>query len=204
MDFDSIINNPITLTAYIISTIGYALFAIASGLKKKNHLLIAQSTANCLCAVAEGLNGLWSGLVQDAVNFIRNIFVLKNWMNKILAIVFIIVGTGVGIFVFIYDFENAKWWGLLPVFATAQYSIIILIPRVKVPVIKVSLLISSTCWAVYGFGMRFYPTMIFNIISFILALVTLILYFINKKKITNENTFLQEKEMEIEKEATEM
>ena len=182
MDLQSVINDPLRLSAYIISIVGYLLFAIASGLKKKSHLLITQSTANCLCAIAEGLTGLWSGLVQDALNFIRNLFVLKNWMNKILAILFITLGTGIGIFVFIYDFNHAAWWGLLPVFATTQYSIIILIPKVKIPLIKISILISSSCWAVYGFGMNFLPTMAFNILSFVLALISLILYFVNKKK----------------------
>ena len=182
MDLSSISDDPLKLTAYIISTVGYLLFAIASGLKKKSHLLITQSTANCLCAVAEGLTGLWSGLVQDLLNFIRNLFVLKNWMNKILGIIFITFGLGLGIFVFVYDFENAAWWGLLPVFATTQYSIIILIPKVKIPLIKASILLSSSCWAIYGYGMNFLPTMAFNILSFILAFISLIVYFVNKRK----------------------
>lgn len=181
MDFKSVMNDPLLLTAYIISIVGYALFAVASGLKKKNHLLICQSTANALCAVAEGMTGLWSGLVQDAVNFIRNIFVLKKWMNTILAIIFIVLGTGIGIFVFIYDFEHAKWWGLLPVFATLEYSIIILIPRVRIEVVKVSIMVSSLCWSVYGYGMNFIPTLAFNLLSFVLAVISLIVIIVKRR-----------------------
>ena len=81
MDFKSVMNDPLLLTAYIISIVGYALFAVASGLKKKNHLLICQSTANLLCAIAEGITHLWSGLVQDAVNFIRNLFVFTFYIT---------------------------------------------------------------------------------------------------------------------------
>ena len=193
MDFSEIIQNPLRLSAYIISIVGYLLFALASGVKRKNQLLIMQSSGNFLCAVAEGLTGLWSGLVQDLVNLIRNIFVLKKWMNTILAIVFIILGLGIGIFVFIYDFNNAHWWGILPVIATAEYSIIILIPNVKVPLIKASLMVSSTCWAVYGFGMNFLPTFAFNCLSFVLATTSLILYFVRKRK---ENKIPKEDENE--------
>lgn len=196
----AVLDSPIGIAAYVISIIGYALFAIASGLKKKNQLLICQSTANVLCAVAEGMTHLWSGLVQDAINFIRNVFVLKKWMNLVLAIFFIILGIGVGVFVFIYDFENAKWWGILPVIATAEYSIIILIPKVNIPTIKVSLMVSNTCWAIYGYGMAFYPTMAFNILSFVLATYSLIMYFVRKKK---ENAKI-EIENEEKDEATEM
>ena len=181
MDFTSIMGNPYLITAYIISIIGYGLFAIASGLKKKKHLLICQSTANALCAVAEGMTGLWSGLVQDAVNFIRNLFVLKKWMNTALAIIFIVLGTGIGIFVFIYDFEHAKWWGLLPVVATLEYSIVILIPRVRIEIVKIAIMVSSSCWTVYGYGMNFIPTMAFNLLSFILATISLITIIVKRK-----------------------
>lgn len=180
-------NDPIKVAAYFIAIVGYALFASSSAIKRKNHLLIAQSTGNFLCAVAEGINGLWSGLVQDAVNLIRNVFVLKKWMNKVIAIVFIALGAGIGLAVFAYGFfdeatKNAPWWGILPVIATVEYSIIILLPKVKVPVIKLSLMVSNACWAVYGYGMGFGPTMIFNIISFTLAFISVITYFVNVKR----------------------
>lgn len=181
LDLNSIIGNPYKITAYIISIIGYALFSVASGLKKKNHLLIAQGTANFLCAVAEGMQGLWSGLVQDSINFIRNVFVLKKWMNKVLSIVFICLAVSVGVFVVIFDFKNNGWWNLLPVFATLEYSVVLLIPNVRIPLIKTAIMVSAACWTVYGIGLHFLPTIVFNILSFILCFISLVQYFVNKK-----------------------
>lgn len=180
--FVSLVDKPIELAAYIVSIVGYTLFALASALKRKKNILLMQSTANFICGTAEVMIHAWSGLVQDVINLLRNIFVLKNWMNKVLSIIFILAGFLVGMLVFIFDFKNAGWWGILPVIATTEFSIIIILPKVEVPVIKISLMVSSICWAIYGIGIQFYTTTFFNTISLILAITSLIAYYSRGKK----------------------
>ena len=180
-------NDPLTLAAYIISIVGFIILTLASACKRKNMILAFQSASNVLVGLSEGLIGAWSGLAQDAINLLRNIFVLKKWMTKTLSIVFIILCAVVGGIVFYIDYDKHGLWCLFPAIATLQYSIIILIPNVKVPVIKLSIMISSTLWAIYGVAIRLYTTTIFNSISFILCVISLIVYFVKNKNKIEEN-----------------
>ena len=156
-------SNPVVLIAYIISTIGFILFTLASALRKKEKILTLQSIGNLFCAISEIMTQAWAGLAQDAVNFVRNVFVLSKKMTKILSVIFIVLAFLVGMLVIILDLnsDNPKtvanaWYGLLPMFATVEYSIIVLIPDVKVSLIKISLMVSSFCWAIYGMIIRLY------------------------------------------------
>ena len=181
--------NPVVLIAYIISTLGFILFTLASALKRKEKILTLQSIGNLLCGVSEIMTQAWAGLAQDAVNFLRNVFVLSKKMTKVLSVIFIVLAFGVGMLVIILDLNSTNpktvqnaWYGLLPMFATVEYSIIVLIPNVKVSLIKISLMVSSTCWAIYGMIIRLYTITVFNVITFILSVTTLIVYFVKNKK----------------------
>lgn len=185
-------SDPLVLIAYIISTIGFILFTASTALKRKAMILSFQTAGNVFCGVSEIMMGAWTGLAQEVINGIRNIFVLKKWMNKTLSIVFVFLSFGVGLLVFILAFQKEGWWGLLPMIATVQYSIVIIIPNVGVAPIKLSLMASSSCWAVYGLSVKMYTTTFFNIISFILALVTLIIYLVNKNKKAKEDVALND------------
>lgn len=175
-------NNPIVLAAYIISFIGFTLLTLASAFKRKTMILNFQTAANLLCGISEGLLGAWSGLAQDTINLVRNVFVLKKWMTKALAIIFIILCAIVGGIVFSFDFKKFGFWCILPAVATLEYSIVILIPNVKVPVIKISIAISALLWGIYGIVVKLYTTTIFNAISFVLCIVSLIIYFVKQNK----------------------
>ena len=174
--------NPMVLTSYIISIVGFILFTVSSILKRKEMILGFQAGGNCLCAISEIFISAWAGFTQDTLNLIRNVLVIKKWMNKVVSIIFIVVAFVLGIVVFILDFNTAAWWGILPLIATIQFSIIVIIPNISVVAIKLSLMVSSVCWATYGVGVRLYTTTIFNTLTFILALVYIITYYVQKKK----------------------
>ena len=192
--------NPVVLIAYIISTIGFILFTLASALKRKEKILTLQSIGNLFCGISEIMTQAWAGLAQDMVNLVRNVFVLSKKMTKFLSIIFIILAFAVGMLVIVLDLnsQNPKtvqnaWYGLLPMFATVEYSIVVLIPDVKVSFIKISLMVSSTCWAIYGMIIRLYTITVFNAITFILSVTTLIIYFVkNKNKNQLEDVNLNE------------
>ena len=176
------IENPMVLTSYIISIVGFILFTVSSILKRKEMILGFQGAGNFLCAVSEVFINAWAGFTQDTLNLIRNVLVVKKLMNKVVSIIFIVVAFALGLFVFIWDFEKAAWWGILPLIATIQFSIIVIIPNISVIAIKLSLMVSSVCWATYGVGVRLYTTTIFNALTFVLALIYIIMYFVQKRK----------------------
>ena len=185
-------SNPLTLTAYIISTIGLIVFTLSSALKRKKLLIGAQSISNVLLGISDALIFAWAGLAQDVINLIRNLFVLKNWINKTISIIFIIVSFVAGVAVFLLAFDQndlvKSWGGLLPMIATVQYSIVVILPKSGVISIKLSLIISSLCWCIYGVIIKMYTITFFNGLAIILAIVTIILYFVNKRKKYEENS----------------
>lgn len=185
-------SNPLTLTAYIISTIGLIVFTLSSALKRKKLLIGAQSISNVLLGISDALIFAWAGLAQDVINLIRNLFVLKNWINKTISIIFIIVSFVAGVAVFLLAFDQndlvKSWGGLLPMIATVQYSIVVILPKSGVISIKLSLIISSLCWCVYGVIIKMYTITFFNGLAIILAIVTIIIYFVNKRKKYEENS----------------
>ena len=69
--------------------------------------------------------------------------------------------------------------GFLPVFASFQYSVVILFPNIKVPYIKASMAISCVCWTVYGLFLKNYSMAISNVIIFIAAIVAVIRYYVS-------------------------
>ncbi len=184
-------SNPLTLTAYIISTVGLIVFTLSGALKRKNMLIGAQTVSNVLLGISDTLIYAWAGLAQDIINFLRNIFVLKNWINKKTSILFIILSFVVGLLVFLLAFDTSdllkSWGGLLPMIATVEYSVVVILPKSGVASIKLSLIVSSLCWCFYGIIIKMYTITFFNGLAIILAVVTLIIYFYKKRKKNEEN-----------------
>lgn len=131
----------------------------------------------------------YSGSIQDAVSVVRNICILFKKNTKISNIIFILLGLGLGILgiilnVFVFkSIEASKiWLEILPIFASLQYSIVILLPNIKVPYIKASMSVSCVCWTIYGLFLKNYSMVVSNIIIFLVAIISVILYFIQLKK----------------------
>ena len=74
---------------------------------------------------------------------------------------------------------------LVPPFV--EYSIVILMPKVKVWHIKCAMLVSTLCWAIYGLVYQNYVMLAFNILSFVITIITLIKIWKNKSNDASEN-----------------
>ncbi len=132
---------PMQIAGNILTLIGMSFFFISSFLKKKRDI------------------------VQDGVSVIRNIFIVCNKNNKYWNIFFIVLGVVLGTILNVVlqlDSPMMIALGFLPVFAAFQYSIIILLPNVKVPWIKASMACSCVCWTVYGLFLKNYSMALTN------------------------------------------
>lgn len=191
--------SPIQIAGNILSLLGLSLFAISSFCSKKRDILLFQTGNHSLSVIGESLLGQTSGAVQEGVSIIRNIFILCHKNNKVWNIIFIVLGLVLGVvFNVVFQLDNLFMMGIgfLPVFASFQYSIIILLPKMKVPHIKASMVVSSSCWCIYGLFSKNYSMAIFNTIICISSIITIIIYFVRKKKTSpvEENSETQEQE----------
>ncbi|MDE5856263.1 MAG: YgjV family protein, partial [Anaeroplasmataceae bacterium] len=139
--------------------------------------------------------------IQDGISIIRNIFILLNKNNKVWNIIFIVSAAVLGtVFNIVLQLDQPVLIavGFLPVLASLQYSIVILLPNVKVPQIKASLACSSICWLIYGLFLKNYSMAIFNAAIFIVSIASIIQYGIQKKKKTKETIESIEEEQQEE------
>lgn len=176
---------PMQIAGNILTLIGMSFFFISSFLKKKRDIVLTQTGNHAISLIGQCLLGQVSGAVQDGVSVIRNIFIVCNKNNKYWNIFFIVLGVVLGTILNVVlqlDSPMMIALGFLPVFAAFQYSIIILLPNVKVPWIKASMACSCVCWTVYGLFLKNYSMALTNSIIFIATIIALIQYFVGKNK----------------------
>ena len=176
---------PMQIAGNILTLIGMSFFFISSFLKKNRDIVLTQTGNHASSCIGHCLLGQVSGAVQDGVSVIRNIFIVCNKNNKYWNIFFIVLGVVLGTILNVVlqlDSPMMIALGFLPVFAAFQYSIIILLPNVKVPWIKASMACSCVCWTVYGLFLKNYSMALTNSIIFIATIIALIQYFVGKNK----------------------
>lgn len=185
------------IIANILSLIGNMLFTLSSVFKTKKKILIFQNSNYILAIISEAMTEAYSGLVQESMSLVRNIILLfLKTNNKIIklitTLICVVIAVAVGILINIFVSNNV-WYGYLPVFGTIVYSTAVIlafmlnITEIKSElIIKLGLIINAVLWCIYGYFVLLYPIMIFNIITIILCIISLIrIYLVLKKHKTN-------------------
>lgn len=189
--------SPLQIAGNILTLLGMILFVISSICSKKRDILLFQTGNHSLSVIGESFLGQTSGAIQDGVSIIRNIFILCHKNNKVWNIIFIVLGLVLGtVFNVVFQLDNPFMMGIgfLPVFASFQYSIVVLLPNMKVPHIKSSMVVSSACWCLYGLFSKNYSMAIFNVIICLSSIVSIIIYYIQLKKKTALNETIEHTE----------
>ena len=169
-----------------IAFVGMTLFVLSSVFNSKKKILITQSTSHVVNMASELCLGQYTAVVQEIIDFTRNLVAIRKTNNKILNIILIVLGVVVGVLVNVF-INNNDPFGYLPIFASLEYSIVILMPKVKVWHIKCAMLVSTLCWAIYGLVYQNYVMLAFNILSFVITIITLIKIWKNKSNDASEN-----------------
>ena len=79
------------------------------------------------------------------------------------------------------NWSEFRFYELFPVLANLEFNIILLKTK-KIKYIKIGLIFSSSLWAVYALFTQVFITFMFNILSFITAIISLILILKIEKK----------------------
>jgi len=181
------------IIANILSFLGNTTFTLSSIFKKKNWILLLQSIAHILSSIAEIINKAYSGLVQEIASLLRDlVLVFVNKDNKLLKIIitllFVVIGSVIGT-VLNFKLNQNNWYDYLPILATISYTIFLIISeyskKYQEVFIKVGLIFNSIGWIIYTLFYKLYPPTIFNSITIISSLVTIVLFF--KKKPDNKD-----------------
>ena len=180
------------LFANILSLFGNVFFSVSSLFKKKNKIVIFQSICHVLNSISEFITKAYSGIIQEIISLIRDFILLfikddKQTLKLIISIICIIFSVIIGI-IFNIIFSNNIWYGYFPILATIFYSIFLVWgylnknPILSEMLIKIGLIFNGLFWALYGLFVKLYPTTIFNILTIIFCVISIIrLLKINKK-----------------------
>ena len=190
------------IIANILSFLGNMTFTSSSIFKKKNIILLLQSTAHILSSVAEIINKAYSGLVQELVSLIRDIilvFVKKDQrkIKIIISLLAVFVGSIIGT-ILNFKLNQNNWYDYLPILATALYTLFLIISEYSTKYqelfIKIGIIFNSIGWIIYTLFYKLYPPTIFNSITIVTSVITIILFFKNGKNKENIEEKIDNKE----------
>ncbi len=190
------------IIANILSFLGNMTFTSSSIFKKKNIILLLQSTAHILSSIAEIINKAYSGLVQELVSLIRDIilvFVKKDQrrIKIIISLLAVLVGSIIGT-ILNFKLNQNNWYDYLPILATALYTLFLIISEYSTKYqeffIKIGIIFNSIGWIIYTLFYKLYPPTIFNSITIVTSVITIILFFKNGKNKENIEEKIDNKE----------
>ncbi len=176
----------ILLIANILSLMGNTLFTSSALLKSKKKILVFQNSNYILSTIAEILQKAYSATVQEMTAFFRNIVLLfvkedKKKTKLVVSLIFLVIAVVVGVLLNIYLSDNI-WYGYLPICATIVYSSFVIYTFVKTLdervaeiLIKIGLIFNSIFWLTYGFFIMLYPVIIFNCLTLVLSIITIVI-----------------------------
>lgn len=140
------------LIGNIISLIAAVFLAVSCTVKTRNKVFIMQFMNCALLAVASYFFGSYAAITTLVLCCIRNIFILKDKFTKpVMAVIITLV------FIFGFMANNRGIVGLMPVFATVEYTLCCHFIR-DVKKTRISVLFNESIWLIYSFLVRDYST----------------------------------------------
>ena len=158
----------------ILALIASLLFVYSGILKKKNKIIIAQSIQKALSTISNIVLKGYSGAIVHAISFIRNILCYYEKLYLSVKIIITIITI-----ILTYLFNNLGLIGILPLISSILY---LWFMDIK-DIVKFKYLMLSTIllWGIYDFTVQSYTSFLFNIISAIATIISII-QVKNKKK----------------------
>ena len=183
----------VLVIANILSLIGNGLATTAAFLKAKRNVLLFQSSNHILEIIAQSMTEAYSGVAQEVISLVRNISLVfikstKKAPKLIISVICLVAGLVAGILFNIYLSDNVLY-GYLPVAGAAIYAVFVILAFVMELndlnaelLIKIGIIFNALCWSVYGAFIKLYPGLIFNAVSFVLAVISIVRILRAKKK----------------------
>lgn len=161
----------------ILGFLGSGGILLSTMAAKKENIMKVQTGGTVMLLAADILAKGYSGAVQDLVAIIRNLTVIKGIHKMWLNAVFIVSGLALGI-----AFNNQSFYGFFPIFANFQFSCLVLWKKADEIIIKLSVLVSNICWAIFNFHLKNYANMAINIAICVSSAIFVIRALIKRNK----------------------
>ena len=183
----------ILIIANVLSLIGNSLFCLSSLFKRKRQIILFQTANHFLSTIAQFLQSAYSGMIQDSLSLVKNLVllfvnenkkILRFTINVIVIILCLVIGVIINI-----TLSGNVWYGYLPIISNVVYGIVVLYVFMKgfkkdteELIIKSALIFNSLCWGTYGIFVKLYPITIFNGITLIISIISIIIILVQKSR----------------------
>lgn len=155
------------LIGNIIALMASIAMVIAGLQKTKKKVLLVQIIQIALAALGNLVLGGYTGAIVNVLNCVRDVLCYKDKMGVKEKIIISVLAIGISL-----AFNNLGWIGFLPVVATVLY--IIYMNTKDDLKFKILVLVVLILWTVYDIYIKSYTAGIFDIISIIANVVTIL------------------------------
>lgn len=157
------------LLGNIVALIGAALMVSTGFLKMKKQILIAQCFQYGVLSASNAILGAFTGITANVIGIARNLFCMKREFTVPWKLAFIAAQLAL-----LFAFNSDGWLGLLPAAATCVYTWFLDLKDERK--LKLVIILTVLCWAVYDFLFRNYVTFAFDlgtVVSNTVGIITL-------------------------------
>lgn len=157
------------LLGNIVALIGAALMVSTGFLKTKKQILAAQCFQYGVLSASNSILGAFTGITANVIGIARNLFCMKREFTVPWKLAFIAAQLAL-----LFAFNADGWLGLLPAAATCVYTWFLDLKDERK--LKLVIILTVLCWAVYDFLFRNYVTFAFDlgtVVSNTVGIITL-------------------------------
>lgn len=144
------------LLGNIVALIGAALMVSTGFLKTKKQILAAQCFQYGVLSASNAILGAFTGITANVIGIARNLFCMKREFTVPWKLAFIAAQLAL-----LFAFNADGWLGLLPAAATCVYTWFLDLKDERK--LKLVIILTVLCWAVYDFLFRNYVTFAFDL-----------------------------------------
>ena len=157
------------LLGNIVALIGAAIMVSTGFLKTKKQILAAQCFQYGVLSASNAILGAFTGITANVIGIARNLFCMKREFTVPWKLAFIAAQLAL-----LFAFNADGWLGLLPAAATCVYTWFLDLKDERK--LKLVIILTVLCWAVYDFLFRNYVTFAFDlgtVVSNTVGIITL-------------------------------
>ena len=171
----------------VVALVGMSFFFVSALMKTKVRLLVMQCIAHIINMVSWAIMGAWTAIIPEFTNVVRNGFILGKKNTRLVSVLLIVISTIIGVLINVFADGNTLI-GYLPIFASLQYSVVVLIPNVKLPYVKLSMALSNICFIIFSIITKNYVFAACNALTCITSITSVILYYVRRNEVNEEET----------------
>ena len=142
---------------------------VSSSQKTAKGVLLVQSLSQIFYGMSAIFLKGYSAAVQNAVSLLRNIVAIRRISNRILEVLLVVAGVGLGLW-----FNNLGIIGLLPVVANLEYSLAVFRFGDNERALKIAFVINAVMYLVFNFAIWNFVGVVANGVVIVMTVLFLI------------------------------